>query len=210
MLQCRSQKSLLQKTFFNFLHVTTSYDLSAVFLVPKNSGYLSEIIQLLICAACSHKDILVRKSCVQVFIKLIKNWCTGPNGDEKVPGFRSFIIENFAVKCCFYSKLQDTHTCTLFGEIVVAQKAIYEKCGDVFILHLVTNIFPVSQCPKDLAEKSKLNIDRNYSFRWFTSLYFGSPSHRKYNDRQNILIFAQIQDFKILLTQRWFLVNGNN
>jgi hypothetical protein len=68
-----SSGNILQKTFFNFLHVTTSYDLSAVFLVPKNSGYLSEIIQLLICAACSHKDILVRKSCVQVFIKLIKN-----------------------------------------------------------------------------------------------------------------------------------------
>ena len=53
-------------------------------LLFKNSGYLKEIIQLLISAACSHKDTLVRKSCIQVFIKHIKNWCTRPNEDEKV------------------------------------------------------------------------------------------------------------------------------
>lgn len=154
----------LQKTFFNFLHAATSYELSAIFLAPKNSGYLKEIIQLLISAACIHKDILVRKSCVQVFIKLIKNWCTMPNEDEKVPGFRSFIIENFAANCCFYSvlentfELRDAHTYALFGEIVVAQKVIYEKCGDDFLLHLARNIFPAIQCPKDLAEKYCLEL----------------------------------------------------
>lgn len=125
---------------------------------------MKEIIQLLISAACIHKDILVRKSCVQVFIKLIKNWCTMPNEDEKVPGFRSFIIENFAANCCFYSvlentfELRDAHTYALFGEIVVAQKVIYEKCGDDFLLHLARNIFPAIQCPKDLAEKYCLEL----------------------------------------------------
>ncbi|KAH9298639.1 hypothetical protein KI387_030321, partial [Taxus chinensis] len=157
----------LQRIFFTFLHAVTSNDLSAVFLLPNNFGYLNELIQLLISAACGHKDILVRKACVQVFIKLIKNWCTRSNEDEKVPGFRNFIIQNFAAACCFYSVIdttfdfRDAHTITLFGDIVCAQKVIYEKCGDDFLLHLAMNIFPATQCPQDLAEQYCLELQRS-------------------------------------------------
>jgi exportin-T len=51
----------------------------------------------------------------------------------KVPGFRRFIVENFVARCCFYNvldntfELRDAHTYALFGEIVVAQKVIYEN-----------------------------------------------------------------------------------
>lgn len=77
------------------------------------------------------------QTCVQIFVRLIKDWCTGSNVEEKarssfiriicclllmtticvsvlklpmfqslqVPGFRSFIIEIFAMNCCFYSVL---------------------------------------------------------------------------------------------------------
>ncbi|XP_057842753.2 exportin-T isoform X2 [Cryptomeria japonica] len=146
----------LQRTFFTFLHAVTSNDLSAVFLVPKNSEYLNVIIRLLISAACGHKDILVRKSCVQVFIKLIKNWCTQSNEEEKVPGFRNFIIQNFAATCCFSSVLdnafdfRDAHT-----------KVIYEKCGNDFLVHLAMNIFPSTQCPRDLAEQYCMELQRS-------------------------------------------------
>ncbi|KAG6478049.1 hypothetical protein ZIOFF_061481 [Zingiber officinale] len=43
--------------------------------------------------------------CVQIFVKLIKDWCTSYNGDDMVPGFRSFIIEKFAINCCLHSVL---------------------------------------------------------------------------------------------------------
>ncbi|KAF2300956.1 hypothetical protein GH714_018585 [Hevea brasiliensis] len=149
----------LQKTLYTFLHVITTHDLSSVFLSPKSRGYLDSLMQLLLYAACNHKDILVRKACVQIFIRLIKDWCAKPYGEEKVPGFQSFIIEAFATNCCLYSVLdksfefQDANTLVLFGEIVLAQKVMYEKFGDDFLIHFVSKGFPSAHCPQDLAQQ---------------------------------------------------------
>ncbi|CAK7356517.1 unnamed protein product [Dovyalis caffra] len=145
----------LQKTFYTFLHVITTHDLSSVFLSPKSRGYLDKMMQLLLHSACNHKDILMRKACVQIFIRLIKDWCTRPYGEEKVPGFQRFIIDGFATNCCFDSALDksfefhDANTLILFGEIVLAQKVMYEKFGDDFLAHFVTKCF--TYCPRDLA-----------------------------------------------------------
>nr|XP_043615501.1 exportin-T isoform X2 [Erigeron canadensis] len=95
----------LQRTFYTFLHVVTTHDLSSVFLSPKGRVYLDSMMQLLLFTSCNHKDLVVRKACVQIFIKLIKDWCTRPFGEEKVPGFQSFVIEAFATNCCLYSVL---------------------------------------------------------------------------------------------------------
>ncbi|TQD80341.1 hypothetical protein C1H46_034097 [Malus baccata] len=116
-------------------------------------------MQLLLFTSCKHKDILVRKACVQIFIRLIKDWCAMPNGEEKVPGFQSFIIETFATNCCLYSLLdtsfefRDANTLVLFGEIVLAQKVMFEKFGNDFLAHFVSKGFPAAHCPQDLAEK---------------------------------------------------------
>ncbi|KAK9131413.1 hypothetical protein Sjap_011900 [Stephania japonica] len=149
----------LQKTFYTFLHVVTTHDLSSVFLAPKSRVYLNPLIQLLLHTSCSHKDILVRKACVQIFIRLIKDWCTKPHFEEKVPGFQNFIIETFAINCCLYSVLdksfefRDANTLVLFGEIVVAQKVMYEKLGDEFLVHFVSKAFQTAHCPQELAEQ---------------------------------------------------------
>ncbi|GAV81717.1 Xpo1 domain-containing protein [Cephalotus follicularis] len=149
----------LQKTFYTFLHVITTHDLSLVFLSPKSRIYLDPMMQLLLYTSCNHKDILVRKSCVQIFVRLIKDWSARPYGVEKVPGFQSFIIETFATNCCLYSVLDksfefgDANTLILFGEIVVAQKVMYEKFGNDFLVHLVSKGFPSAHCPQDLAEQ---------------------------------------------------------
>ncbi|XP_034207073.1 exportin-T isoform X2 [Prunus dulcis] len=148
----------LQRTLYTFLHVITTHDLSSVFLSPKSRSYLQPIMQLLLFTSCKHKDILVRKVCVQIFIRLIRDWCAMPNGEEKVPGFQSFIIENFATNCCLYSLLdnsfefRDANTLVLFGEIVLAQKVMYEKFGNDFLVHFVSKGFPAAHCPQDLAE----------------------------------------------------------
>ncbi|MBA0695622.1 hypothetical protein Goari_002235 [Gossypium aridum] len=113
-------------------------------------------MQLLLHTSCHHKDIVTRKACVQIFIKLIKDWCAKSSGEEKVPGFKSFIIETFATNCCLYSVLDksfefgDANTLVLFGEIVLAQKVMYEKFGDDFLVHFVSKGFP---SPQNLAEQ---------------------------------------------------------
>uniref|UniRef100_A0A2P2LED1 Exportin-T n=2 Tax=Rhizophora mucronata TaxID=61149 RepID=A0A2P2LED1_RHIMU len=149
----------LQKTMYTFLHVIATHDLSSVFLSPKSRVYLDLMMQLLLHTACNHKDILVRKACVQIFIKLIKDWCARPLGEEHVPGFQNFIIEVFAMNCCLYSVLDksfefhDANTLVLFGEIVQAQKVMYEKFGDDFLIHFVSKGFSSAQSPQDMAEQ---------------------------------------------------------
>ncbi|KAI3455627.1 hypothetical protein Pfo_012290 [Paulownia fortunei] len=149
----------LQRTFFTFLHVIATHELSSVFLSSKSSGYLDLMIQLLLYTCCNHKDILIRKVCVQIFIRLIKDWCTGPFGKEKVPGFQRFVMDAFAMNCCLYSVLdksfefRDANTVVLFGEIVLAQKVMYEKFGNDFLLNFVSKGFPIVHCPQDLAEQ---------------------------------------------------------
>ncbi|KAF5793437.1 putative armadillo-like helical, exportin-1/Importin-beta, exportin-T [Helianthus annuus] len=146
----------LQRTFYTFLHVMATHDLSSVFLSPKSQGYLDSMMQLLLFTSCNHKDLVVRKACVQIFIRLIKDWCTRP---EKVPGFQTFVIEAFATNCCLYSVLdksfefRDANTVSLFGEIVLAQKVMYEKLGNDFLINFVSKGFLAAHCPQELAEE---------------------------------------------------------
>ncbi|XP_059456969.1 exportin-T [Corylus avellana] len=157
----------LQKALYTFLHVIATHNLSSVFLSSKSRAYLGPMMQLLLYTSCNHRDILVRKACVQIFITLIKDWCARPSGEEKVPGFQKFIIETFATDCCLYSLLdksfefRDANTLVLFGEIVLAQKVMYEKFGDEFLIHFVSKGFPAAHCPQDLAEQYCLNLQGN-------------------------------------------------
>lgn len=157
----------LQRMLYTFLHVLTAHDLSSVFLVPNSRSYLDAIIQLLLLASCSYKDVLVRKMCVQIFIKLIKDWCSKYSDEEKVPGFGNFIIEKFATNCCLYSVLDkslefhDANTLVLLGEIALAQKVMYEKLGDDFLVHFVSNGLQTAHCPLDLAEQYYTNVQGN-------------------------------------------------
>jgi exportin-T len=116
------------------------------------------MMQLLLFTSCNHKDLVVRKACVQIFIRLIKDWCTSPY-EEKVPGFQSFVIEAFATNCCLYSVLdksfefRDANTLVLFGEIVLAQKLMYERFGNDFLTNFVSKGLLAAHCPQDLAEE---------------------------------------------------------
>lgn len=157
----------LHRTLYTFLHVMVTHDLSSVFLAPNCQGHLESIIHLLLSTSCRHKDMVLRKLCVQIFVKLIKDWCTSFNGEDKVPGFRSFIIEKFATECCFYSvldksfELRDANTLILFGEIVLAQKVMYEKFGDDFIIHFLSKGLPAAHCPQNLAEQYYQKLQEN-------------------------------------------------
>ncbi|CAO2840280.1 unnamed protein product [Amaranthus hypochondriacus] len=157
----------LQRILYTFLNVIATHDLSSVFLSLKSRAYLDPIIQLLLYSSCHHKDITVRKACVQIFIRLIKDWCAGPYGEEKVPGFQSFIMESFAANCCLYSVLdksfefRDANSLALFGEIITAQKVMYEKFGDTFLANFVSKGYLAAHCPQELAEQYRQKLQSN-------------------------------------------------
>ncbi|XP_074583228.1 exportin-T-like isoform X2 [Curcuma longa] len=157
----------LQRTLYTFLHVMANHNLSLVFIAPSCWRFLDAIMQLLLITACSHKDILLRKMCVQIFVKLIKDWCTSYNGDDMVPGFRSFIIEKFAINCCLHSVLdksfdfRDANSLILFGEIVLAQKVMYEKLGSDFVAYFVSSGLQGANCPHELAEQYYEKLQTN-------------------------------------------------
>ncbi|CAH2068652.1 unnamed protein product [Thlaspi arvense] len=64
----------------------------------------------------------------------------------------------------------------LFGEIVVAQKVMYEKFGNDFLVHFVSKGFPTAHCPQDLAEqycqKLQLMISGQDGYYWERDLDF--------------------------------------
>ncbi|KAL4387900.1 hypothetical protein GQ457_09G005180 [Hibiscus cannabinus] len=173
----------LQKTLYTFLHVIATHDLSSVFLSPRNRDYLTSIMQLLLHASCHHKDMVTRKTCVQIFVKLIKDWCASSSGEEKVPGFKSFIIETFSTNCCLYSVLdksfefRDANTLVLFGEIVLAQKVMYEKFGDDFLVHFVSKGFPSVHCPQNLAEQYCQKLKGSSDMKALRSFYQSLIEH---------------------------------
>ncbi|EPS71317.1 hypothetical protein M569_03439, partial [Genlisea aurea] len=149
----------LERTFFTFVHVTATHNLSSVFISAKSTGLLQSMMQLLLYSCCNHKDILIRKACVQIFIQFIKDWCNDPPDKEKVPGFRSFVLEAFATNCCLYSVLdksfdfQDANTLSLFGEILAAQMVMYEKFGEVFVRHFTSKVSANALCPRNFSEE---------------------------------------------------------
>ncbi|EOA33575.1 hypothetical protein CARUB_v10019717mg [Capsella rubella] len=166
----------LQRTLYTFLHVIATHDLSSVFLTPKSREYLNHMMHLLLYSCCNHKDITVRKACVQIFIKLVKDWCAKPYNEEKVPGFQNFMIDTFATNCCLHSVLDksfdfsDATTHALFGEIITVQKVMYEKFGNAFLMHLMSKTFPLVHMPQDLAEQYCQKLQGN-DIRGFKSYY---------------------------------------
>ncbi|KAM0952505.1 putative armadillo-like helical, exportin-1/Importin-beta, exportin-T [Dioscorea sansibarensis] len=157
----------LQRVLYTFLHVMATHELSSVLLAPTSREYLNSIIELLLITSCNHRDILVRKQCVQIFVRLIKDWCKKYNGEDKLPGFRNFIIETFATRCCLNSVLdksfefRDANTLLLFVEIVGAQKVMYDVFGDEFAVHFVSKGLPAAHCPQDLAEQYYRKLQDN-------------------------------------------------
>lgn len=157
----------LQRAFIIMLQAIAANNLIDVFLSPQNNSCLSQVICFLLEACARHPDILQRKACVAVFLKLISDWCGSSNEPEKVSGFRRFAVEQFFPECCVLSvlrsnfDLRDANTFTLFGDIAQAQKTLYEKVGDEFLLHVATVVLPSVHCPPNLAEQYCFHLQRS-------------------------------------------------
>ncbi|BAF22169.1 exportin-T [Oryza sativa Japonica Group] len=165
----------LEKRFYAFLLHIATHDLSTVLLTPSCRHYLENIMQLLLITSCSHKEISHRKTCVQTFVNLIKDWCSSSEIEDKLPGFRVFMIEKFATGCCLQSVLdksfnfRDGISIALFGEIMMAQKVMYERFGENFVVNFVTKLRE-AHCPPDLAEQYYQKLQGN-DIKAFKSFY---------------------------------------
>lgn len=101
----------LQQTLYTFLHVITTHNLSSVFLSPKSRGYLDPMMQMLLYAACNHKDMVVRKVCIMLYNYRQKHYDTCWNFtviNLSTVGNRQFWHQylpesdmKFYNKCCF-------------------------------------------------------------------------------------------------------------
>lgn len=60
-----------------------------------------------------------------------------------------FICKQISNKMLWMCYLQ----LVLFGEIVLAQKVMYERFGNEFLLNFVSKGFLAAHCPQDLAEQ---------------------------------------------------------
>ncbi|URE46051.1 nucleobase-containing compound transmembrane transporter [Musa troglodytarum] len=161
----------LQRILYTFLHLMANHNLSSVFLAPNCRGYLDALMQLLLLAACSHKDVLLRKLCVQIFMKLIKDWCTNCNVDDKVPGFRSFIIEKFATDCCLYSVLDKSFEFHDANTKLCWPKRLCTKLGSDFIIHFVSKGLQAARCPHELTEQYYQKLQQANDIKALKSFY---------------------------------------
>ena len=97
----------------------------------------------------------------QVFSRLLGDWCA--NG-ETVPGFKRFAMERLGVDACISGLLRttpgsssldacDAATVALIGEISLALKLLYEKCGEEFAAHLGAQVLPPLGVPVELQQQ---------------------------------------------------------
>ncbi|GAQ89651.1 tRNA exportin [Klebsormidium nitens] len=162
----REQRDLY-RLYLTFIQTITANALTSAFLTPQNSQCLTKVMTTLVEGARAHADMTVRKICLQCLVKFAQEWCGSGAEPEKVPGFRRFVIEQVGPECCIYSmmrpafNLRDASSVVLFGEIVSAQKALYEKCGDDFLVHLATVALPAVHCPSNVAEQYCLHLQRS-------------------------------------------------
>ena len=87
--------------------------------------------------------------CFQVFERLVSDWCNS-DGTEVAPGFQRYAMEHLGGEACVAGVLRpgngldvrDASTLALLGEVAMALKLVYSKCGDAFPAYLCSAVLP--------------------------------------------------------------------
>ncbi len=95
-----------------------------------------------------------------MFERLLNDWCDG-NGNEVAPGFQRFAMEHLGGEACVAGVLRtgsgldvrEPATLALLGEVAMALKLVYAKCGDEFPTHLCATVLPAVGCPQDVQQQ---------------------------------------------------------
>eukprot|EP00798_Chlamydomonas_sp_ICE-L_P025196 gene25196-10836_t len=96
---------------------------------------------------------------LSVFERLVNDWC-GSDGVELAPGFQSYAMEHLGGEACVASvlragnglDLRDPATLSLLGEVAMALKLVYSKCGDAFPTHLINSVLPKLGLPQEVQQ----------------------------------------------------------
>ncbi|GBF91404.1 exportin [Raphidocelis subcapitata] len=151
------EKGELQRAYYSFLHGVAHQGLAAALLQAPPS-VLDSVLSALTRGAASHVDPTVRRTCLQVFERLLAEWCA--NG-EVVPGFKRFAMEQLGGEACVLGLLRasqgldarDAATAAFVGEVAAALKLLYEKCGDEFAAHLCGRVLPSLDLPAEVQQE---------------------------------------------------------
>ncbi|BAT80412.1 hypothetical protein VIGAN_UM102500 [Vigna angularis var. angularis] len=68
------------------------------------------------------------------------------------------VYANFLCSCSSSFYFRFSVQFILFGEIVLAQKVMYEKFGDAFLVHFVSKGLSSANSPQDLAEQYRQKL----------------------------------------------------
>lgn len=163
----------LQRQYYLLLHGMVSVGLAGVLLGGGGAGppsssaggaapgaVLEAVVQALTRGAATHVDPSVRRTCVQVYCRLVKEWCP-VGGTEAVPGFRRYAMEHLGGEACVLGLLRsqppldarDGATLPLLSDLAAALKLVEERCGEEFVAHLVNVVGPAAGLPPHVAQQ---------------------------------------------------------
>eukprot|EP00798_Chlamydomonas_sp_ICE-L_P002570 gene2570-30954_t len=150
-LEDAREKGEVQRSYYLMLHVIAHNGLS-VALLKAPPGALDAALTGLTQGAALHYD-------ATVFERLVNDWC-GSDGVELAPGFQSYAMEHLGGEACVASvlragnglDLRDPATLSLLGEVAMALKLVYSKCGDAFPTHLINSVLPKLGLPQEVQQ----------------------------------------------------------
>ncbi|WIA12173.1 hypothetical protein OEZ85_012245 [Tetradesmus obliquus] len=179
-LEDAREKGELQRGYYGLLHCVVHNNLAGS-LLQASPQVLDSMLTALAKGASTHTDPAVRRVCVQVFVRLLQEWCVA-NGSELIPGFKSFAVQQLGGQallglfgsssaaaassngsCPASQQLgpldaRDAATVALLGEMASALKLLQEKCGDAFSVHLCGQVLPESRLPGELQQQLAYHV----------------------------------------------------
>jgi exportin-T len=93
------EKAELQKLYYSLLHALAHSNLSGVLLRVDPAGVLEPLMGALTRGAATHVDAGMRRTCVQVYMRLIQEWCS--SGSAEV-GQESCMLWKREARFCLY------------------------------------------------------------------------------------------------------------
>lgn len=172
------EKGDLQRSYYSLLLGLTMNNLTGS-LLQLPAQVLDNIMTALAKGAATHVDPAVRRSCIQVFERLLSDWCPA-GSNELVPGFRAYAVQQLGGQACvlgLFGNLaatsaaangpsaaaaasqagpldaRDAATMQLLTEVGTALKLLHERCGDELSVHLCNQVLPGSGLPGELQQQ---------------------------------------------------------
>ncbi|KAJ9528951.1 hypothetical protein QJQ45_000515 [Haematococcus lacustris] len=154
------ERAELQRCYYGLLHALAHSGLSGALLRGGSAAVLEPVMEALTRGAATHWEPAQRRMCVQVYCRLINEWCSSGNV-EAIPGFKRYAMEHLGGEACVLGLLRgqppldprDAATLALLQDLAGALKLVNDKCGDDFAMHLLNVVAPAAGLPTALVQQ---------------------------------------------------------